>query len=110
MAFMLGKNLILEGDVNFLVKSAVEQVPPKLKIFLKREKDTGRPNYGLLIHMALMLGKNLILEGDVNFLVKSSVNSNYSPNRYESFRTNGYQKGHDQHHIMSSKTLTLRFR
>ena len=44
----------------------------------------------------------------MNFLVTAAATSNYSPNLYELFRTNGYQKGHDQHHIMGSKSLTHR--
>ena len=38
MALMLGKNLILEGDVNFLVKSAVEQVSTKTEDFLEKRE------------------------------------------------------------------------
>ena len=47
---------------------------------------------------ALMLGKNLILEGDANFLVKAAATYNYLPSLYKLFRTNGYQKWHNQHH------------
>ena len=60
-------------------------------------------------HTALMLGKNLILEGDVNFSVKAAANCNHSPKLYLLLRTNGHQKRHDQHHIMGSKSVTLRF-
>ena len=57
-----------------------------------------------------MLGNNLILEGDLNFIAKAAATYNYPPNLYELFRTNGYQKWHDQHHIMGSKSLTQRVR
>ena len=57
-----------------------------------------------------MLGKNLIRERDVNFLVEAEATNNYSLSLYKLFGTNGYQKGHDQHYIMASKSLTKEFR
>ena len=58
----------------------IEQVSTKTKIFLNKEKDTGRPNCGLMSPMALMLGKNLILRGNVNSLVKATATYNFPPN------------------------------
>ena len=62
------------------LKFVLIERPPKLKIFLNKEKDIGRPNCGLMSPTASMLGKNLILGGDVNSLVKATATYNFPPN------------------------------
>ena len=90
--------------LSYLKLILIEQVSTKTENFLQKREGywqaqlwTYEP-YGL------------ILEGDVNFSVKAAANYNHSPKLYELLRTNGHQKGHNQHHIMRSKSVNLRFR
>ena len=87
---------------NLKFVSTEQEVSTKTEDFLEKRGGHWQANYGLMSLMTLMLEKNLILEGDVNFLVKAAATYNYSPNLYELFRTNRYQKGHDQHHVIGS--------
>ena len=80
MPDLKGHALSLQTNLKRVKFISLNKCPLKLKIFLNKEKDIGRPNCGLMSPMASMLGKNLILGGDVNSLVKATATYDFPPN------------------------------
>ena len=50
-----------------------EKVSIKTEEFSNKERDTGKPNYGLMNLMVSMLRRNLTQEADANFLADAAI-------------------------------------